>query len=369
MDRVSVPKPLAPFYWGLLGCTLLAAIITLGTFWLGFRERDQDQWVRHSLAIRSELQVIQTLTLRAESAQRGYLVTGREDYLTPFGPARGALQSALDRVASLVSDNPQQVAAIGALRQSISTKLDELEHTIDLRKAGRTEDALSLVNSDEGQRVMGAIVDQIATMQGNEDRLLETREADAESLDLSLEFGSVAAFLLTCGIAILAGYLARRSVASVHAANVQLSLANQSLIEQISRREQVEAQLRQAQKMEAVGQLTGGMAHDFNNMLGVIVGALDLIKRRLKKDEFGIGRFVESATRATERSAALIQRLLAFARQQPLAPQTVDANRMIADMSELLRSTLGEQIADRDSAGGGIVENQRRCASARKRHR
>ena len=100
MDRVSVPKPLAPFYWGLLGCTLLAAIITLGTFWLGFRERDQDQWVRHSLAIRSELQVIQTLTLRAESAQRGYLVTGREDYLTPFGPARGALQSALDRVAS-----------------------------------------------------------------------------------------------------------------------------------------------------------------------------------------------------------------------------------------------------------------------------
>jgi CheY-like chemotaxis protein len=96
--------------------------------------------------------------------------------------------------------------------------------------------------------------------------------------------------------------------------------------------------------MEAVGQLTGGMAHDFNNMLGVIVGALDLIKRRLKRDEFGIGLFVENAMKATERSAALIQRLLAFARQQPLAPEAVNANRMIADMSELLRSTLGEQI-------------------------
>jgi signal transduction histidine kinase len=344
VDRVSVPKPLAPLYWSLLGCTLLAAVITLGTFWLGFREQDQDQWVRHSLAVRSELQLIQTLILRAESSQRGYLVTGREQYLAPFDPARGQLQTALDRVVSLVSDNPQQIEAARGLRQTISAKLDELDRTITFRKAGRNDDAMALVNTDAGQRVMGQIVDQIAAMQGNEDRLLAAREADAASLDWLLQIGSVAAFLVICGIAVLAAYLARRSVATIHAANAQLSLANQSLIEQISRREQVEAQLRQAQKMEAVGQLTGGMAHDFNNMLGVIVGALDLIKRRLKRDEFGIGVFVENATKATERSAALIQRLLAFARQQPLAPEAIDANRMIADMSELLRSTLGEQI-------------------------
>ena len=344
MDRVSVPKPLAPLYWGLFGCTLLAAVITLGTFWLGFREQDQDQWVRHSLAVRSELQLIHTLILRAESSQRGYLVTGREDYLTPFAPAQGALQTALDRVASLAGDNPQQVEAVRALRQGISAKLDELDRTIAFRKAGHPDNALALVNTDTGQRVMGRIVDQIAAMQGNEDQLLAAREADAASLDLLLQIGAVAAFLVICGIAILAAYLAKRSVATIHTANTQLSLANQSLIEQISRREQVEAQLRQAQKMEAVGQLTGGMAHDFNNMLGVIVGALDLMKRRLKHDEFGIGRFVESAAKAAERSAALIQRLLAFARQQPLAPEAIDPNRMIADMSELLRSTLGEQI-------------------------
>jgi signal transduction histidine kinase len=344
VDRVSVPKPLAPLYWGLFGCTLLAAVITLGTFWLGFREQDQDQWVRHSLAVRSELQLIQTLILRAESSQRGYLVTGREDYLTPFAPAQGALQTALDRVASLAGDNPQQVEAVRALRQGISAKLDELDRTIAFRKAGHPDNALALVNTDTGQRVMGRIVDQIAAMQGNEDQLLAAREADAASLDLLLQIGAVAAFLVICGIAILAAYLAKRSVATIHTANTQLSLANQSLIEQISRREQVEAQLRQAQKMEAVGQLTGGMAHDFNNMLGVIVGALDLMKRRLKHDEFGIGRFVESAAKAAERSAALIQRLLAFARQQPLAPEAIDPNRMIADMSELLRSTLGEQI-------------------------
>ncbi|HTV38829.1 MAG TPA: ATP-binding protein, partial [Xanthobacteraceae bacterium] len=82
--------------------------------------------------------------------------------------------------------------------------------------------------------------------------------------------------------------------------------------------------------------------------------ALDLIKRRLKQDEFGIGRFVDSAMKATERSTALIQRLLAFARQQPLAPEAVDANRMITDMSEMLRSTLGEPIQIETVLGAGL---------------
>ena len=344
VDQMSVPRSLAPLYWGLLGCTLLAAVITFGTFLLGFRTHELDQWVHRSAAVRNELHTIQTLILRAESAQRGYLVTGHEDYLTPFSPAKGSLQAAIDRAASLVSDNPQQVAAIGTLRQTISAKLDELDRAIASRRSGRTDVAKLLIDTDNGQRVMSSVVDQIAAMRDREDRLLVAREAGAEALDLTLQIGAVAAFLLICGIAILAAYLARRSVATIHAANTQLSLANQSLLEQIGRREQVEAQLRQAQKMEAVGQLTGGMAHDFNNMLGVVVGALDLIKRRLKHDEFGIGRFIDSAMNATERSVALIQRLLAFARQQPLAPEAVDPNRMIVDMSELLRSTLGEQI-------------------------
>ena len=343
MQQSSVPRSLAPFYWGLLACTVLAALIALGTFWLASRVQVQNQWVHHSLSVRNQLQLIQTLALRVESAQRGYLVTGRDEYLAPFEPAKAALNTALDQTAALVGDNPQQMQAVRELRQSIAAKLDELQHTIALRKAGRTDEALVLVNSDEGRRAMAMIGDQITAMQATEDRLLAEREDDANSLSLSLRLGSVAAFLVICGVAVLAGYFTRRSVSTIHETNAQLSLANQSLIEQIGRREQVESQLRQAQKMEAVGQLTGGMAHDFNNMLGVIVGALDLMRRRLKTDEYDIRRYMESAMQATERSAALIQRLLAFSRQQPLAPESVDANRMIADMSELLRSTLGEQ--------------------------
>jgi signal transduction histidine kinase len=344
VSQATIPRPLAPLYWGLLASTLLAALILLGMFWLGGRAQDQDQWVRHSLAVRGALQMIQSLNLSVESSQRGYLVTGRDDYLAPFAPAAADLKNSLDMLAKLVSDDPQQTQDLGVLRQLVSEKLAELQRTIDLRKAGRAADALAIVETDNGRRTMTAIRNQIDTMQANEDRLLQERETDANALTFELRLSSVLVFLLICGTGILVGYFAHRSVATIRSANANLAIANQNLLEQISQREKVESQLRQSQKMEAVGQLTGGIAHDFNNMLGVIMGALELMRRRLKTDQFGLGQFIDAAMKATERSAALTQRLLAFARQQPLAPVPVDANRMISDMSELLRSVLGEQV-------------------------
>ena len=106
--------------------------------------------------------------------------------------------------------------------------------------------------------------------------------------------------------------------------------------------------------MEALGQLTGGIAHDFNNMLGVIMGAHDLVARRIQRGDFSIQRFLSAATTAAERAATLTQRLLAFARQQPLSPQRIDANKMIVNMSDLLHSTLGEQIQIETVAAAGL---------------
>jgi CheY-like chemotaxis protein len=108
------------------------------------------------------------------------------------------------------------------------------------------------------------------------------------------------------------------------------------------------------QKMEAVGQLTGGIAHDFNNMLAVIMSAMNLIQRKLKRGETDIDKFVDAATDATSRAANLTARLLAFARQQPLAPQVVDANRVVTGMSEMLRRTLGETISVETVLAGGL---------------
>jgi PAS domain S-box-containing protein len=105
-----------------------------------------------------------------------------------------------------------------------------------------------------------------------------------------------------------------------------------------------EAALRQAQKMETLGQLTGGVAHDFNNLLQIVTGNLDLLQRALPADDARLQRMVGRAAAGAERAAILTQRLLAFSRRQPLDPRPADPNWLVAGMSDLLHRTLGETI-------------------------
>jgi PAS domain S-box-containing protein len=106
-----------------------------------------------------------------------------------------------------------------------------------------------------------------------------------------------------------------------------------------------EAQLRQAQKMEAVGQLTGGIAHDFNNLLTGIIGGLELAKRRIAAKRFAdVDKFIDPAVNSAHRAAALTHRLLAFSRQQSLDFKPVDVSQLILSMEDMLRRTLGNHI-------------------------
>ena len=124
----------------------------------------------------------------------------------------------------------------------------------------------------------------------------------------------------------------------------QLSEANERLVSEIRMREEAEAQLRQSQKLEAIGQLTGGLAHDFNNLLTIIGGSLQMLRSRLNPDEVGpLRRYMDAASEGVTKAATLTHRLLAFGRQQPLAPQAVDVNQLVQDISDLLHRTLGEQ--------------------------
>ena len=126
----------------------------------------------------------------------------------------------------------------------------------------------------------------------------------------------------------------------------KVALRTAELQAEVADRISAEGQVRQMQKMEAVGQLTGGIAHDFNNMLAVVIGALDLAKVRAEaQDDARITKYIGVAQEGAQRAASLTSRLMAFARQQPLAPQAVNANQLVDGLSHLLQRTLGDHIA------------------------
>jgi PAS domain S-box-containing protein len=138
-----------------------------------------------------------------------------------------------------------------------------------------------------------------------------------------------------------------RDVNERRASEAQLRSLNETLEARVRARtsdlERAHEQLRQSQKMEAVGQLTGGIAHDFNNLLTPILGGLDILHRRGLGDARS-NRLIDGALQSAERARTLVQRLLAFARQQPLQASAVDLGQVVRDMTELVGSTLGPRI-------------------------
>jgi signal transduction histidine kinase len=160
----------------------------------------------------------------------------------------------------------------------------------------------------------------------------------------------------------LAGLHLNRFFAETMRLRFELGAANLRLQAEIKERQSTEAALRQAQKLEAVGQLTGGISHDFNNLLTVVIGNLVLAIE--KADNIpAILSLLKSARQAAERGAALIERLLAFARKQRLDPRLVDLTRLIGGIEDLLRRILGDRIrivitAEADVAPGRVDANQ-----------
>lgn len=141
-----------------------------------------------------------------------------------------------------------------------------------------------------------------------------------------------------------------RSEAELRASQAELLRANERLEAAVVERTQelmaAEESLRHAQKMEAVGQLTGGLAHDFNNLLAGMLGSLEAIRSRLEQGRLSdIDRYLTASIGAAKRGASLTQRMLAFSRRQTLAPKPTDVNTLVSSMEELVRRTIGPAVA------------------------
>jgi signal transduction histidine kinase/ActR/RegA family two-component response regulator len=194
-------------------------------------------------------------------------------------------------------------------------------------------------------------------------RMAQTRRFD-EQADKLTEWLGWFGLLIGFG-AIILGFLAYRAIterliaradadseanralaleAAVEDRTRELVEANERLRAEAAERAAAEEKLRQAQKMDAIGQLTGGIAHDFNNMLAVVVGGIDLARRKLRGPKRDVEYHLDNAMEGANRAAALTRRLLAFARSEPLLPQGVAPAELVENMLDLLDRSLGERI-------------------------
>ncbi|MCC6778342.1 MAG: CHASE3 domain-containing protein [Hyphomicrobiales bacterium] len=323
------------------------SIIVAVAGYLAYKQTDDQEWVRHTANVQARLSHVLVLLLDSETGQRGYLVTDDEDYLEPFNRAAPNVLTEIEALRLLTADNPRQHAAVAALRDAASRRLDELSALIELRRAGQTEEVLNRLRTNAGKAAMDRVREIVDRMQAEESRLLEERQSAAIWSDRGLQVGIGGAAL----VVMILGYLGFTEARRTHRA---IATANHRLTKEATERERLGEQLRQSQKMEAIGQLTGGLAHDFNNMLTVIMGSLHLLKRRMERGETNVSQFIDGALDGAQRAAALTSRLLAFARQHPHSPQAIDANKLVSEMSELLRRTAGDDIRFETILAGGL---------------
>jgi len=320
------------------------------------RSTEADMLVERSFEAQQSGQALLGDLQAAETGQRGYLLTGDGAYLKPFDNALGTVPRLLDSLHRLTKDNRAQETHIFALEPLVSAKLQEMRRTVELAQEGKRDDALNIVNTDQGRGLMEAIRTELRGFFQTERDLLHARQASAADRRRWLS--------VLIGVALLTAMLLTGILAAATRHSVRGLLDRTRELEAESKlRHEAEDSLRQVQKMEAVGQLTGGIAHDFNNLLTIIIGNLDTMKRQLAKatDPAQLAKLggkltksLEAALHGARSAAQLTQRLLAFSRRQALEPARLDINKLVSGMLDMLRRSLGEQISIETVFGAGV---------------
>lgn len=333
------------------------------------RERDVAlRWQRHSFEVMLAVRTFEGLAAQAEATLGRAVISSDVDEVRLYQRDWRRAGSFADRIARLTRNEPEQYRLAYALRDVHFMRGEELGKAGLLLANDQKLNALSAYYAVEASETRSQMRDLVTAIIANERKLLDLRTTEARQK--LAQSNRLAAILSAVGLLVVLGAialgwwlletLAQRSRSAreaemeqqraylleeaVLARTRELREANDQLLREAGERAHAEAQLRQIQKMEAVGRLTGGIAHDFNNMLAVVVGGLELARRKLENNREAAARHLDQAMEGAGRAAALTRRLLTFARAEPVMPEPVNANTVIAGMAELMDRTLGEAI-------------------------
>jgi signal transduction histidine kinase/CheY-like chemotaxis protein len=429
---------------------LVLAAASYITVQFALNERNAQNWVRHSYQVIAAIAQVRSDLQEAESGQRGYLLTGRPQFLGPYREARQRIADHLSVFRRLTRDNPSQQRRADRLDGLVRAQFAALDRTLAAAATGsRITPALesSRAGTDEMRREVAAGIAEENGLLRERDRI----RRQTENLEMAFAVGAA---VITLGILIVAATMLVRN--NISLARSERARANEAAILQatlnsvregiayftsdgilcafnrgfcelldiapdkvrllstrltefqemdlavppaarifvppvpgeqpsdsqritragreleiyrapvqtggfligvldVTARMHAEAMVRQAQKMEAIGHLTGGVAHDFNNLLQIIGANLDLAAAAGRAASGpSLDERLQNAISAVARGSRLTGQLLAFARRQTLAPRSVDLGRLIRDISEMLRRTLGEHIEVETVVAGGL---------------
>lgn len=359
-------------FWLTVGLAAILAGIVAALLLLLVRanENYQESLVqqRQSMEIIDETRALDASISRAEAALGRFAVgLANEDGLI-FDAQWRRSRAYLNQLQRDVKDDSVQRAAVQQLRKELDLREKYLFDVALSANYNQTLAAISKYHAaglDDGLLRIDRLLSQIVL---TERRLLLQRsrhtEADRDSLNRAMWLFSI----IGAGTAIIAigatfsliratgdrrlamveqraeSQRAAELEEAVNSRTAELAEANAALRNEMTERENAETKLRQAQKMEALGQLTGGIAHDFNNMLAVVVGGLELAQRWIRKEPDKADRHLSNALDGVNRAADLTRRLLAFARADPARPETTRIDGCIQAFSSLIERTIGDRI-------------------------
>jgi CHASE3 domain sensor protein len=333
---------------------VLAAVVAVAI--LVSRNERADRRVSHTFEVQATFQSMLGDLRTAENAQRGFLLTENGPYLLPFDDAIARIPPLLDTLRQITADNADQQARVARLAPLIESRIAIMKDTIALTKQGERGRAIAIVDSGEGKVLTEQILAEVTGGLTVERNLLRSRQETSRRLRLGLSALIGLALFAAIVLAVILAVSTRHALRGLVERTAELQAES-------ARRHEAEETLRQVQKMEAVGQLTGGIAHDFNNLLTIIIGNLDTMKRQLAKADAPDRRAdlpakltkpLEGALRGANSAAQLTHRLLAFSRRQALEPARLDLNRLISDMLDMLRRSIGERISVETVLSAGL---------------